>query len=82
MIYRTAVDLQASDGEPVAWWDVVADELRDGIAARTIADAAQFTEWRHHAWKSVSDTARDVAKRFRWAARELRAEVTDTKEKL
>lgn len=73
-IYRTAVDPRASDAESAAWWDEVADEMRDVVAARTIADAAQVIEWWHHDWTIVSDTARDAAKRIRLAARELRAQ--------
>lgn len=73
-IYRSAVDPRASYAESAAWWDEVADEMRDVVAARTIADAAQVIEWWHHDWASVADTARDTAKRIRQAARELRAE--------
>ncbi|VVE52849.1 hypothetical protein [Pandoraea terrigena] len=70
-IYRTAIDPRASDAESAAWWDEVADEVRDVVAARTIVEAAQVIEWWHHDWTSVSDTAGGAAKRIRLAAREL-----------
>ncbi|WP_374626430.1 hypothetical protein [Pandoraea sp.] len=73
-IYRTAIDPRASGAESGARWVEVADEMRDVIAARTIADAAQVIEWWHHDWTSVSDTAREAAKRIRLAARKLRAD--------
>lgn len=72
MIYRKAIYSQARDVEGPAWWDEVADEMRDVIAARTLGDAAALIEWWHHDWTEVSDTPRAAAKRIREAARELR----------
>ncbi|VVE10911.1 hypothetical protein PHO31112_02622 [Pandoraea horticolens] len=72
-IYRTAIDPRASDAESAEWWDDVVDEIRDVVASRTLADAAQVIERWHHDWTNVSDTARDAAKRIRSAARALRA---------
>lgn len=71
-VYRKAIDPRASDGEGAAWWDEVADEVRDVIAARSLADAAAVIEWWHHDWTEVSDTSRDAARRIREAARALR----------
>ncbi|MCC8397324.1 hypothetical protein LJ656_32635 [Paraburkholderia sp. MMS20-SJTR3] len=71
-IYRHAIDPRASDGESSAWWDEVADEVRDVIAARSLGDAAAVIEWWHHDWTEVSDTPRDAAKRMREAGRALR----------
>ncbi|MBF5008723.1 hypothetical protein [Burkholderia pseudomultivorans] len=71
-VYRKAIDPRVSDGEGVAWWDEVADEVRDVIAARSLADAAAVIEWWHHDWTEVSDTSRDAARRIREAARALR----------
>ncbi|WP_223997739.1 hypothetical protein [Burkholderia gladioli] len=68
-VYRKAMDPCASDG--VAWWDEVADEVRDVIAARSLADAAAVIPWWHHDWTEVSDTSRDAARRIREAARAL-----------
>ncbi|MDF0506620.1 hypothetical protein POK33_38360 [Burkholderia cenocepacia] len=72
VIYRAAIDTRASDGESAAWWDEVADEVRDVIAARSLANAAAVIEWWHHDWAAVSDTPRDAARRIREAARALR----------
>ena len=44
-IYRQAVDLRASDGESAAWWDEVAAEIRDVIAARSVSEAATVIKW-------------------------------------
>jgi hypothetical protein len=74
-IYRHAVDPNASDGEGSAWWDEVADELRDVLAARSLNDAAKVIQWWHHDWTAVSDTPRNAAKRIREAARALRFNV-------
>lgn len=71
-VYRNAIDSRASDVEGSAWWDEVADEMRDVIAARTLADAAALIEWWHHDWTVVSDTPRAAAKRIREAACKLR----------
>ncbi|WP_206146860.1 hypothetical protein [Burkholderia sp. Tr-20390] len=70
-IYRKAIDPRAGNNESSEWWDEVADEMRDVVAARTIAEAAQVIEWWHLDWTSVSDTARDAAKRIRLAARDI-----------
>jgi hypothetical protein len=71
-VYRKAIDPRASDGEGAAWWDEVADEVRDVVAARSLADAAAVIEWWHHDWTAASDTPRDAARRIREAARALR----------
>lgn len=71
-IYRKAIDSRASDGEGAAWWDEVADEVRDVIAARTLSDAAVVIGWWHHDWAAASDTPRDAARRIREAGRALR----------
>lgn len=71
-IYRKAIDPRASNTEGAAWWDEVADEVRDVLAARTLDDAAALIEWWHHDWTEVSDTPRAAAKRIREAARALR----------
>ncbi|MDN7429103.1 hypothetical protein [Burkholderia sp. AU45388] len=71
-VYRKAIDPCASDGEGSAWWNEVADEVRDVIAARSLADAAAVIAWWHHDWTEVSDTSRDAARRIREAARALR----------
>ncbi|MXN79618.1 hypothetical protein GR157_33470 [Burkholderia sp. 4701] len=71
-IYRKAIDPRARDGEGDAWWDEVADEVRDVIAARSLGDAASVIEWWHHDWTGVADTPRDAAKRIREAGRVLR----------
>lgn len=71
-IYRHAVDPRASDGEGAAWWDEVADEVRDVVAARSVNEAAAVIEWWHHEWSAVSDTPHAAAKRIREAARVLR----------
>ncbi|MBU9192984.1 hypothetical protein KTD33_00360 [Burkholderia gladioli] len=70
-VYRKAIDPRAADGEGAAWWDEVADEVRDVIATRSLADAAAVIEWWHRDWIVVSDTPRDAAKRIREAARVL-----------
>jgi hypothetical protein len=72
LVYREAIDAGASDGESAAWWNEVADEVRDVLAARSLAQAAELIEWWHHDWSAVSDTARDAAKRMREVARALR----------
>ncbi|WP_175924547.1 hypothetical protein [Burkholderia latens] len=71
-IYRQAIDSRAGDGEGAAWWDEVADEVRDVVAARTIGIAAELIAWWHHDWTSVSDTPRDAATRIRDTARSMR----------
>ena len=43
-IYLRAVDPRASDSEGAAWWDDVANEVRDVIAARSLNDAALVLE--------------------------------------
>ncbi|WP_176331903.1 hypothetical protein [Burkholderia vietnamiensis] len=43
-VYRKAIDPRASDGEGAAWWDEVADEVRDVIAARSLADCEPTIE--------------------------------------
>lgn len=43
-VYRKAIDPSAGDSEGAAWWDEVADEVRDVVAARTLAAAAMI-EW-------------------------------------
>ncbi len=70
-IYRQAIDPRASDGESSAWWDEVADEVRDVVAARTVTAAAEVIQSWHHDWTAVSDTPRNAAKRIREAARML-----------
>ncbi|HDR8964613.1 TPA: hypothetical protein QDB13_002213 [Burkholderia vietnamiensis] len=72
-VYCKAIDPSAGDGEGAAWWDEVADEVRDVVAARTLADAAAMIEWWHRDWTQVSDTSRDAARRIREAARALRS---------
>jgi hypothetical protein len=42
-IYLCAVDPRASDSEGAAWWDEVADEVRDVIAARSLNEAADLS---------------------------------------
>ncbi|WP_213781784.1 hypothetical protein [Caballeronia sp. dw_276] len=74
-IYRQAVDPRASDGEGAAWWDEVADEVRDVVAARSLHAASDVIQWWHHDWTSVSDTPRGAAKRIREAARAMRLNV-------
>jgi hypothetical protein len=71
-IYSKAIDPCASDAEGAAWWDEVADEVRDVIAARSLSEAATVIDWWHHDWTEVSDTARDAFKRIREAGRALR----------
>lgn len=71
-IYREAIDSRASDGEGKAWWDEVAHEVRDVIAARTLEDAAAVIEWWHHDWTEAFDTPRNAARRIRERARALR----------
>jgi len=71
-INRNAIDSRASDGEGAAWWDEVADEVRDVVAARTIGIAADLIAWWHHDWTSVNDTPRKAATRIRDAARSMR----------
>lgn len=57
-IYRYAIDSRVSDVEGDAWWEEVADEMRDVIAARTLADAAALIDWWHR-----------LDSRFRYSAR-------------
>ncbi|WP_334043614.1 hypothetical protein [Burkholderia ambifaria] len=71
IIYREAIDPCASDGEGAAWWDEVADEVRDVISARSVNEAAEIIDWWHFDSTAVSDTARSAAKRIRHAARNL-----------
>ncbi len=71
-IYRQAIDPRVTDGEGAAWWDEVADEIRDVVAARSLNEAAEVIQWWHHDWTAVSDAPRDAAKRIRDAARLLR----------
>ncbi|WP_321944800.1 hypothetical protein [Burkholderia cenocepacia] len=71
-IYRQAIDSRASNGEGPAWWDEVADEIRDVVAARTIAVAADLIAWWHHDWTCINDTPRRAATRIRDAARAMR----------
>ncbi|WP_186032219.1 hypothetical protein [Burkholderia gladioli] len=72
-VYRKAIDPSAGDSEGAAWWDEVADEVRDVVAARTLAAAAAMIEWWHRDWTEVSDTSCDAARRIREAARALRS---------
>ncbi|MDR5804916.1 hypothetical protein [Caballeronia sp. LZ001] len=39
-IYREAIDPRVGDGEGAAWWDAVASEMKDVVAARTLNEAA------------------------------------------
>jgi hypothetical protein len=71
-IYRRAVDPRASEGESSAWWDEVADEVRNVVAARSVSEAAEIIQWWHHDWSAVSDTPMNAAKRIKEAARVLR----------
>jgi hypothetical protein len=71
-IYRQAVDSRASEGESPAWWNEVADEVRDVVAARSVSEAARIIQWWHHDWTTVSDTPLNAVKRIREAARVLR----------
>ncbi|HDR8983189.1 hypothetical protein QZM46_07615 [Burkholderia vietnamiensis] len=71
-IYRHAIDSRVADGEGAAWWDEVADEVRDVVAARTISIAAELIAWWHHDWTCINDTPRKAAKRIRDAARTMR----------
>ncbi|HEP6430804.1 hypothetical protein [Burkholderia arboris] len=71
-IYRRAIDTSAGDAEGAAWWEEVADEVRDVVAARSVSEAAEIIEWWHRDWATVADTARSAAKRIRDAAREFR----------
>ena len=68
-IYRKAIDHRASDSEGAVWWDEVADEVRDVVAARALGEAAAVIELWHHDWTVVSDTPQEAAKRIRDAAR-------------
>lgn len=70
--YRQAIDSRAGDGEGAAWWDEVADEIRDVVAARTISIAADLIAWWHHDWTCINDTPRRAATRIRDAARAMR----------
>ncbi|MBJ9594141.1 hypothetical protein [Burkholderia seminalis] len=71
-IYRHAIDSRASDAEGVVWWEEVADEVRDVVAARTISVAAELIAWWHHDWTTINDTPREAATRIRRAARAMR----------
>ncbi|MCS6496806.1 hypothetical protein NX905_21410 [Burkholderia thailandensis] len=71
-IYRDAIDPRASDGEGAAWWDEVADEVRDVVATRTIDIAGELIAWWHNDWTCINDTPRQAAKRIRDAARAMR----------
>ncbi|VWC91882.1 hypothetical protein BCO18430_03307 [Burkholderia contaminans] len=71
-IYRQAIDPSASDSEGAAWWDEVADEVRDVVAARTIGIGAELIAWWHHDWTCINDTPRKAATRIRNAARTTR----------
>ncbi|MBB5448041.1 MULTISPECIES: hypothetical protein [unclassified Paraburkholderia] len=71
-IYRQAIDPRASDAEGAAWWDEVADEIRDVVVARPVNEAAKVIDWWHHDWTVVSDMPRNAATRIREAARALR----------
>ncbi|KVV07442.1 hypothetical protein [Burkholderia ubonensis] len=68
-IYRSAIDPRASDRESAEWWDEVADEVRDVVAARTVDEAAIVIAWWHRDWSLGSDTPRAPAMRIRRAAR-------------
>ncbi|WP_124076990.1 hypothetical protein [Burkholderia gladioli] len=70
-IYRQAIDPLASETEGPAWWNEVADEVRDVVTARSMSEAAAVIAWWHHDWSLVSDTPRGAAKRIRGAARVL-----------
>ncbi|KVF30409.1 hypothetical protein [Burkholderia vietnamiensis] len=63
-VYRKAIDSRAGDGEGAAWWDEIADEVRDVIAARSLAEAAAMIEWWHRDWIVLSEP-RGAAKRTR-----------------
>ncbi|QRR11822.1 hypothetical protein FPJ27_37100 (plasmid) [Burkholderia sp. MS455] len=71
-IYRQAIDSRATDREGAAWWDEVADEVRDVVAARTIGIAADLIAWWHRDWACIDDTRRQAATRIRDAARSMR----------
>lgn len=81
-IYRQAIDSRASETEGPAWWDEVADEVRDVVAARTLSEAVTVIDWWHHDWTVVSDTPRDAAKRIRDAARVLRINAQENRKVL
>ncbi|WP_186214937.1 hypothetical protein [Burkholderia gladioli] len=70
-VYRKAIDPCAGDSEGEVWWDEVADEVRDVVAARSLVDAAAVIAWWHHDWTEVADTSRDAVRRIRVAARAL-----------
>ncbi|WP_186087667.1 hypothetical protein [Burkholderia gladioli] len=70
-IYRQAIDPRASETEGPAWWNEVADEVRDVVAARSMSEAAAVIAWWHRDWTVVCDTPRDAARRIREAARVL-----------
>jgi len=70
-IYRRSIDPRASDAEGPVWWDEVADEIRDVLAARTANDAAAVIDWWHRDWSQVADSAKAAATRIRQAARAL-----------
>jgi hypothetical protein len=74
-IYRHAVDPLASEKKSSAWWDEVADEVREVVAARSLNEAAEVLQWWHHDWTAVFDTPRGAAKRIREAARAGRLNV-------
>ncbi|RQR62887.1 hypothetical protein DIE12_34450 [Burkholderia sp. Bp9015] len=70
-IYRRSVDPRASDAEGPMWWEEVADEIRDVLAARTVHDAAAVIDWWHRDWSQVVDSPKAAAARIRQAARVL-----------
>lgn len=70
-IYRRSVDPRASDNEGTVWWDEVADEIRDVLAARTTDDAASVIDWWHRDWSQVADSPKAAVVRIRRAARAL-----------
>ncbi|MEB2500790.1 hypothetical protein [Burkholderia cenocepacia] len=71
-IYREAIDPSAGDTEGSAWWEEVADEVREVVAARTIGIAAELIAWWHHDWTCINDTPQRAASRIRNAARRTR----------
>lgn len=56
-IYREAIDGEARDDEPAAWWDAVAREMQHVVSAPSDRAAAVVIAWWHNDWSSVSDTA-------------------------
>ncbi|BCN13334.1 hypothetical protein RPSD_52190 (plasmid) [Ralstonia solanacearum] len=72
VIYRRAIDENASDREGSDWWAAVAAEVIAVIQAESVAAAAKVIEWWHHDWSQVGDTAKAAAKRIRSAARAIK----------